>query len=246
MSLGFEKEGFENIFSTDFDKTICQTYRKNFPHHKLVEKDIVNLTKKELLDLTKGKQIDVIIGGTPCQGFSIAGNIGRKFIDDPRNHLFKEFARVVSILKPKFFVIENVARLFNHNQGTTREEIILLFKKLGYSVDCKILNSADYAVPQVRRRVFFIGNRIGVTNEFPEQSVENYRTIAEVIGDLPRLRSGEASTIPNHEAMAHSDQMLQKMKYVSGGGNRDQIPKSLRPTSGDPRKYIKYRSIIVF
>jgi DNA (cytosine-5)-methyltransferase 1 len=255
MTLGFEREGFENIFSIDFDKTICQTYKKNFPNHILIEKDIKNLTEKEILELTKGKEVDIIFGGTPCQGFSMAGNIGRSFIDDPRNHLFKEFARVVSILKPKFFIIENVARVYNHNKGKTRKEIISLFKKLGYEIECKVLNSANYGVPQVRNRVFFIGNRLHLKNKFPEktydkhtqttisnQKIKHWRTIKEAIDDLPKLDSGESSNIPNHEAMSHSEQMLNKMSYVSNGGSRHQIPENLRPKSGDVRKYIKYNA----
>ena len=105
MSMGFMKHGFENIFSIDCDSEICQTYKQNFPNHTLLEKKIEDLSEKELRNLAKTTKPDVIIGGTPCQGFSMAGNPGRTFIDDPRNHLFKEFARIVSALNPKFFVI---------------------------------------------------------------------------------------------------------------------------------------------
>lgn len=240
LSLGFENEHFNNIFSIDFDKQICDTYRKNFPKNILLEKDIKNLTDEEILDLKKGKEIDVVIGGTPCQGFSIAGKIGRKFIDDPRNHLFKEFARVVKILNPKIFVMENVARVYTHNKGETKKEIIKLLEKQGYKVDCQVLNSANYGVPQVRKRVFFIGNKLGVENKFPEKEIEKYKTIKEAIDDLPKLSSGEISNIANHEAMKHSEQMLKKMSYVSKGGSRHEIPKEIRPKSGDVRKYIRY------
>ncbi|MBM3910919.1 MAG: DNA cytosine methyltransferase [Thaumarchaeota archaeon] len=240
MSRGFENEGFENIFSIDYDETTCKTYRENFPKNILLEKDIKNLTEKKILNLTDGKEIDVIIGGTPCQGFSMAGNIGRTFIDDPRNYLFKEFAKVTSILKPKFFVIENVARLYNHNGGKTRDEIISLFKNLGYEVDCKILNAVDFGVAQIRRRIFIIGNRLGLQVKFPEKIVNIYRTVEEEIGMLPKLSSGETSEISNHVAMRHSEQMLHKMSYVSNGGSRKQIPKRVRPKSGDQRKYIRY------
>jgi len=240
LSLGFEREGFENVFSIDFDKQANQTYKKNFPNHKLVEKDIKDLTRKEILELTKGKEIDIIIGGTPCQGFSIAGRIGRRFLDDPRNHLFKEFARIVKILKPKFFVIENVKRVYSHNKGKTREEIISYFEKLGYKVDCKVLNSAYFGVPQIRHRVFFIGNKLKRDNKFPKQDINEFKTIKEAIDDLPKLKSGGSSGIPNHQSMSHSKQMLKKMSYVSNGGSRNQIPEHIRPISGDPRKYIKY------
>jgi len=241
ISKGFELEkGFENIFSIDCDKNSCKTYRENFPSHTMLEKNIEELSKKEILELTRGKEVDVIIGGTPCQGFSMAGNIGRTFLDDPRNQLFKEFARIVSILNPKFFIIENVARIYHHNKGKTREEIFALFKKLGYKIDCEFLNAADYGVPQKRKRLFIIGNRLGFENKFPGKTVNDHKTVGEEIGRLPQLSSGEASEIPNHVAMNHSEQMLHKMSFVSNGGTREQIPEEIRPKSGDVRKYIRY------
>ena len=180
--------------------------------------------------------------GPPCQGFSIAGNIGRKFIDDPRNRLFKEFVRVVKVIKPKFFVMENVARLYNHKKGETRNEIIKDFEKLGYKIECKILNSADFGVPQVRRRVIFIGTMGNFDIKFPTKNIEKYVSVKEALSVYPKLKSGEESSIPNHIAMSHSAQMLKKMSYVSDGGDRNEIPVKIRPTSGDVRKYIKYAS----
>jgi DNA (cytosine-5)-methyltransferase 1 len=255
LSLGFEQVGFENVFSVDFMKDYCDTYRKNFPHHKLIQKDISKLSDKEILELSKNKEIDVVVGGPPCQGFSMAGKIGRTFVDDPRNHLFKEFARIVSLTKPKIFVMENVARLYTHNNGKTRKEIIDKFHKLGYEVKCKILCSADYGVPQIRNRIIFIGNRLGLKNTFPEKTYDKYtqttienkkikrwKPIKEAIDDLPKLKSGESSDIPNHEAMSHTQEMLNKMDFIKDGGDRNQIPINLRPKTGDIRKYIKYDS----
>ncbi len=242
LSLGFERAGFENIFSVEIEKDYCETYKTNFPDHNLIEKDITKVSNKEILSLVRGIEVDVVVGGPPCQGFSIAGKLGRTFVDDPRNYLFKEFARVVSIVKPKFFVMENVARLYNHNKGKTRAEIIKAFEELGYDVDCKILCSADYGVAQIRNRIIFIGNRLNIKNIFPEKTVKKYRTIKEVIDDLPKLKAGEKSNIPNHEAMNHTKEMLNKMSYVGDGGNRVQIPLDLRPKSGDVRKYIRYDS----
>ena len=140
FSLGFEMAGFKNLFALDIESEFSKTYKKNFPKHKLIIKDICNLSENEIIELIKNTKVDVIIGGPPCQGFSIAGNIGRKFIDDPRNSLFKEYARVISIVKPSFFVMENVARLHTHNKGETRKEILATFENMGYSVECKILN----------------------------------------------------------------------------------------------------------
>ena len=171
FSLGFDSLGFENVFSIDKESLFCKTYKYNFPHHLLVEKDICDLTNDEIVALRGNKKVDVVLGGPPCQGFSIAGNIGRKFIDDPRNKLFKEFVRVVKIVKPAFFVLENVARLYTHNKGKTRQEIIKNFENLGYTVACQILNAADYGVPQVRKRVIFIGSLHQQNIIFPKKEV---------------------------------------------------------------------------
>ena len=242
FSLGFDQMGFDNLFSVDIESSFCETYRINFPKHNLIQDNIANLTAKQINKYTKGKSIDIVIGGPPCQGFSIAGNIGRKFIDDPRNQLFKEFARIVSIAKPKYFLMENVARLYTHNQGKTRNEIIDLFKNLGYNVDCKIVNTADYEIAQKRNRVLFIGNRISKKISFPDKTSKRHKPIKDVLHHFPKLKSGEQSNIPNHIAMKHSEQMLHKMSFISDGGDRNEIPEKIRPQSGDVRKYIRYKS----
>ena len=242
MSLGFDQAGFNNIFSVDIEPSFCETYKTNFPKHNLIQKDISKLSNEEIKSLIGNQIIDVIIGGPPCQGFSMAGNIGRKFIDDSRNQLFREFARIVEIVQPSYFVMENVARLFTHNKGETKKEIIELFKKINYNVDCKVVNTADFGIPQVRNRVLFIGNRISNNIVFPTKTVDKPISIKEAIDKLPKLKSGEKSKIPNHISMKHSEQMLEKMKYVSDGGNRNEIPELIRPKSGDVRKYIRYKS----
>lgn len=242
MSLGFDQAGFNNIFSVDIEPSFCETYKTNFPKHNLIQKDISKLSNEEIKSLIGNQIIDVIIGGPPCQGFSMAGNIGRKFIDDSRNQLFREFARIVEIVQPSYFVMENVARLYTHNKGETKKEIIELFKKMNYNVDCKVVNTADFGIPQVRNRVLFIGNRISNNIVFPTKTVDKPISIKEAIDKLPKLKSGEKSKIPNHISMKHSEQMLEKMKYVSDGGNRNEIPELIRPKSGNVRKYIRYKS----
>lgn len=241
MDIGFIKAGFEVVFANDSDKNAVETYKRNIGNH-IINGDIKNINKENIPE-----NIDVIIGGPPCQGFSMAGNIGRKFVDDERNYLFKEFARIISIAKPKFFVMENVARLYTHNKSKTRAEIINEFNQIGYKVECRVLNSADYGVAQIRSRIIFIGVRsdINVDIEFPQPQYtkENYKTVKAVIGDLPILKSGESDeNYFNHESMNHTEGMLEKMKHISDGGDRYEIPEQLRPKSGDIRKYIRYNS----
>lgn len=244
MDLGFIQAGFEIYLANDYDTNAVETYRYNIGNH-IIKDDIKNLFLEK--NLEKYQDIDVIIGGPPCQGFSIAGNIGRTFKDDERNRLYKEFIRIVELIKPKFIVMENVARLYTHNKGKTREEIIKDFFEVGYQVEVKILNSADYGTPQIRNRVFFIGKRKDIDADiiFPNPSYDekNYKTIKEAIDHFPVLNSGESCcTIPNHESMKHGKDMLEKMKYVKDGGGRENIPEEFGIIKGDVRKYIRYDS----
>lgn len=241
MSLGFDQAGFHNIFSVEFNKQIAETYKRNFPNHNLHIGDISQLSKNDILRLMNGKTVDVVVGGPPCQGFSMAGNPGRTFIDDPRNRLFKEFVRVVSIINPQIFVMENVARLVTHNKGNTIKEIEESFTKLGYNVQFKILQAANYSVPQKRQRVIIVGTKKELAFNYPSPQ-KKLISVKSAIDDLPDLKSGETSHISNHTAMKHSKQMLTKMSYVPDGGDRNSIPIEIRPTSGDSRKYIRYNS----
>ncbi len=245
LSLGFDKAGFDNIFAIESNRNFAETYKRNFPKHNLVIDDIRNLDKRGIDKIINGESVDVIIGGPPCQGFSIAGNIGRTFLDDERNQLFHEFVRIVDHVKPKIFVMENVAAMATHLRGKTIKAIVEAFEcaGMGYHVKWKVLNSVDYGVAQERRRIIIVGTRKDLNIEFkyPDKTDKVY-TIKDAIGDLPPLKSGERSSIPNHVAMKHSAQMLEKMSYVKDGGDRMDIPEDLRPKSGDIRKYIRYNS----
>lgn len=245
LSLGFDAAGFENIFSVEFNAEFAKTYKKNFPDHNLVVDDIRNMNEDIINSLIKGKRVDVIVGGPPCQGFSIAGNIGRTFIDDERNRLFKEFVRFVSFIKPRMFIMENVAGMATHLKGKTVQTIVSAFEKagMGYDVQWQVLNSVNYGIAQERRRIVIVGVRKDLQTQFTYPKKNDYvKTVKDVIADLPVLKSGESSDIPNHIAMKHSIQMLEKMSYIKDGGDRTDIPEDLRPKSGDIRKYIRYDS----
>ena len=243
LSLGFDRAGLRQLLSIELEPAYCETYHINFPSHCILQQDLTQLSEQDLLHHLDNQRIDVIIGGPPCQGFSMAGKIGRTFTDDPRNHLFKEFVRVVKIVQPRFFVMENVARLYTHNKGKTRIEIIRHFQEIGYTVECKILNAADFGVPQIRNRIVFIGRNDKGKIIFPKPFQTIYKTVGEAIGHFPKLSAGESYIqIANHEAMNHTPQMLKKMAFIKDGGNRNDIPEYLRPKSGDIRKYIRYNS----
>jgi len=242
MSLGFDNAEFENVLAVEYDKCFAETYGFNFPNHNLKVEDIKNISNDEIKKIIGDNKIDVIIGGPPCQGFSIAGKIGRNFIDDERNQLFKQFVRFVEVIKPRVFVMENVAALKTHNKGKTIEEIVKEFERVGYTIKYDVLNAVNYGVPQQRRRIFVIGT-LNEDNKFKfPKEMDKYMTIADALEGLPELKSGETSNIPNHNAMNHSKQMLEKMSYVKDGGDRNDIPEAIRPKSGDVRKYIRYNS----
>lgn len=242
LSLGFDKAGFNNVLAVEFNPVFAKTYKENFNKHNIIIDDIKNVNNKKIMEELNGEKVDVIIGGCPCQGFSIAGNIARNIIDDPRNYLFKEFVRFVDLLKPTLFIFENVANLEKYNNGKAIANIEKSFENIGYTVKHKVLLASEYEVPQDRRRIFIVGQKGKFNNfEYPKKS-SKVITIKDAIDDLPKLESGQKSNIPNHNAMNHSEQMLEKMKYVKDGGDRLDIPEKIRPTTGDIRKYIRYNS----
>lgn len=163
MDLGFIKSGFNIVWANDFFPDAVETYKKNIGNH-IVLGDITKI-KSEEIPCEKGK-VDVLIGGFPCQGFSIANK--NRHEADERNFLYLEMKRIIEDKQPKFFVAENVKGILSLGKGKVIEMIVDDFKKIGYKVDYKLLNSADYGIPQQRERVIIIGNRIGLDNVFPE------------------------------------------------------------------------------
>ena len=162
MDLGFKNAGYEIIWANDFDADSVKTYQRNLGDH-IVLGDIEKIRTNNMPD-----NPDVVIGGFPCQGFSIA-NLSRN-VDDSRNKLYKQMLRVIRVKKPKYFVAENVSGILTLGKGAVIEKIIKDFKSIGYKVDCKLLNAADYGVPQSRKRVIIIGNRLGLENPYPKQT----------------------------------------------------------------------------
>lgn len=242
FSLGFFKSGnFDILLSIDNNPNLSITYEKNFGFVKHLNRDILSFSDKEIAELQNKYKFEVIIGGPPCQGFSLAGNIGRKELHDERNKLFLAYLQFIKIIKPKIFIMENVATLARHNKGKTLKGIIQSFIEIGYEVKYEILNAKDYGIAQNRNRIFIVGTQKRNTFKFPQKSKKEYN-IKSAIDDLPILNSSESSIIPNHNAMTHSKQMLEKMSYVKDGGNREQIPPLIRPKTGDVRKYIRYDS----
>ena len=185
LSLGFEQAGFDVVAAVDIDPIHCAAHKFNFPKTATICKSVVELTGAELRERAAiGKrEIDVVFGGAPCQGFSL---IGKRAMDDPRNQLVYHFVRMVRELQPKCFVFENVKGLTVGTHKRFLQEIIEAFQECGYEVQLpyKVLNAADFGVPQDRRRLFLMGTRKGLKLPvYPEPSGKV--TVRQAIGDLP-------------------------------------------------------------
>src|SRR5690554_4044688 len=155
LSLGFLMAEFEIVFAVEHDQSISKSYELNHPGTKIFSTDVEKL---DLENLTEHyKNIDVIIGGPPCQGFSQKGK--RLSLDDERNYLFRYFIEFVKLFKPKYFLLENVPNITTTSNGFFKNEIIESFNKLGYEVDVDVLTASDFGVPQNRKRAFFLGKK---------------------------------------------------------------------------------------
>lgn len=204
MDLGFKKAGFDVIWANEYDKTIWETYQYNHPDTYLDRRPIQDIPLKDIPDNITG-----IIGGPPCQSWSLAGKM--RGINDERGRLIFEYIRILRAKKPYFFVLENVPGILSKTHRETFLNIIGLFKECGYHVSYDILNAHDYDVPQIRKRVIVVGYRKGLNKKFdfskipksPKKPVLN-----DVISDLPHpvpaLPKNHANPnlkIPNHEYM---------------------------------------------
>lgn len=208
LSLGFEKKGFDVVLANEYDASIATSYIANHKNTKMIVGDITSLDLEDTFGKLAGT-IDVVIGGPPCQGFSQKGQ--RKTIHDERNFLFKYYVSVVELVKPKYFVMENVPNLLTAEGGYFRHEIEELFNKLGYSLEYGVLNASDYGIPQNRRRAVIIGKLDGDAPKLPVPKRNNV-TIWDAISDLAYLESGEGSEEQEYKYPAESDyeKMLRK------------------------------------
>ena len=224
LSLGFEMAGFESALAIDFWKDAIVTYNHNRKNKVGICEDIRNLSDEYLKSLNESGEIVGVIGGPPCQGYS---TVGTRDINDPRNHLYLQYCRVVENVKPDFFVLENVKGLTTLMGGMFKEDIYNRFSALGYTVVYKIINAAHYGVPQNRERVFFVGIK-DRKFEFPNGNSDELVTCSDALSDLPiineingelpfhnyhlpaqneyqsKMRSGSANVL-NHQITKHSE-----------------------------------------
>lgn len=229
FSSGLEAASPEFItieLGVDILRDCLETFAANHRTAKVIRHDIRKLTCQEVVEVTglKPGEVDVIIGGPPCQGFSSIRPFRSSSFDDPRNSLFEQLANFVNFFRPKIFVMENVVGLATHNDGKTITQITECISNIGYDCDWKILNSANFGVPQRRERLIFMGVESGIPLLFPKpthhshgstigyrdksrmitfddlplfanvSSLERAITVFDAISDLPELDSGDAAT----------------------------------------------------
>lgn len=246
FSLGFSAAGFKIKGFVEKESSLRNIYKLNFPGSIEIGSDITGVTKETLDSLSASMgTVDVIIGGPPCQGFSLSG---KREITDPRNMLFKHYLRFVDAFKPKFAVLENVRLLTsmkNAEGGFVKDDIRRAFNEHGYRIEYFEINAKNFGVPQHRDRVMFIAVRqdVDFVPSMPAPThkesvdlfsdVEKVRTFADACSDLPFIESGEKSDVHLHEAVKHPSHVIDWLWDVQEGFSaHDNDDIKNRPPSG--------------
>ena len=262
FSKGFEQAGFNVKFGIDMWEDATITYKHNFPNACVLNEDITKIDGQDILDITglSKDKVDVIIGGPPCQGFSVSG---KRLIDDERNKLYKSFVKIVNELHPKVFVMENVPGLVRLFNGQVADQVLKDFSDIGYRVQMKILSSDNYGVPQQRKRVFFVGLsnsslKRNILYEYPQPIMGSGTTVPAItckdaISDLDfvpddvslgekieymiepqnpyqQMMRKNSKSILNHSITLHTDKTKNIIAMVPDGGNYKDLPQDLQDT----------------
>lgn len=248
MSYGMHKNShFVTKVALDINEKLAQTFKENIPESELIIGDIQDKEIKEkIINLSKKNKVNMIIGGPPCQGFSLKGK--KLGLDDPRNFLFVEYLHLVQELKPLLFVIENVKNLMSTSNGWFKNQIISEIKKLGYEVSVGIVRASDYGVPQNRERVIFLCSKNKAIS-LPEPTVKKTTTVRDAIEDLAYLNSNEgdfeqsyiteakteyqklmrkdSARLYNHKASNHSEIAIHKLSMIPPEKGKEYLPENL-------------------
>lgn len=252
FSLGFINAGYELVAGLDNDVNAINTYKHNFGDIKGILLDLFETPNFIDLDKKIGKNLDVIIGGPPCQGFSVAG---KRLVDDPRNRLYKAYLEFIDRYKPKAVIIENVPSILSLYSGRIAKEIASDLEGKGYTISIAKLNAANYGVPQARKRVFFVGLRNKKSFDFSKLDAipaEEHVTSKMALDDLPLLSNssggevleylknptnqyqesmrGGSKKIYNHSAVIHKAETIRIISLVPDGGNYKNLPENLQNT----------------
>lgn len=255
LSEGFRQAGFHVLAGQDFDERAGETFSKTHPEADFIGGPIQDVNSRQILkasSVNRG-EIDVIVGGPPCQGYSVYNH--RRGDTDPRANLFREYLRIVEGIQPRWLVMENVTGITSIAGGKIVDEIFSGMRSLGYRVEMKVLKAEDFGVPQERRRVFFIATRSDAPILFPKPThgpdLQPFVTVWDAISDLPELSNGEnieprgyakcpqngyqallrgdCSIVQNHTAPRLSKINEERMRHIPPGGSWRDIPNDLLP-----------------
>jgi DNA (cytosine-5)-methyltransferase 1 len=251
FSSGFEQAGFTIAAAVELDTSIADSLQKNHKNTKVYNRNISNI-EPSIIKKDIGN-IDVIIGGPPCQGFSLRGK--RKGLDDNRNFLFKKFIEYVEFFKPQYFVMENVPAILTDQNGYFKDQIIKSFNDLGYKTDVQVLNSINFGVPQNRKRAFFLG-KLNDTVKLPAKTIKDDETVTvwDAISDLAYLDSSQgefeasykckaqsnyqqnrrknSKKLYNHKATNHSKVALDRLKRIPPECGKEYLKEKISSTFG--------------
>lgn len=248
MSYGMHMNShFTTVVALDVEEKYAITLKRNMPEVELVIGDICSSqTKEKVIDLAKKKGVNMIVGGPPCQGYSLKGK--KLGLADPRNFLFLEYLDLVKRLEPEIFVIENVKNILSTSKGWFKDQIITAIEKLGYTVDVGVLKATDFGVPQTRERAIFICSKQKKIL-LPTPTVQQPVTVRDAIYDLAYLNSNEGSfeqdylknpsseyqirmrnkseRLYNHKASNHSEVAIQKLSLIPPEKGKEYLPEHL-------------------
>ncbi len=254
MSWGMAKKGFHILAGIDIWDKALATYEHNHKGAKALNLDISKADPEEVLSIigVQKEDVDVIIGGPPCQGFSKNTPASWRFLEDPRNQMYKSYLGFVKHIMPKVVIIENVAEIYNAFGGVVRNEIIDTLQSWGYKVKVKIINMSKYGVPQKRRRCFFFASRVGIPSFPVESGVE--LSAWDAISDLPEVNQGEgengmaythkatnayqrhmragSSSLHNHVANVMKPIQTARIASIGPGQGLKDMPKELQVNGG--------------
>lgn len=248
LSWGMDKNPFfKTVVALDFDEKAAETFKRNMPDAEVLVGDITDKAVKEnIVQLSRKSGVNMIVGGPPCQGYSMKGK--KLGLEDPRNFLFREYLDLVSKIQPDVFVIENVKGLLLSANGWFKDEIVQAIEALGYAVKFAILNAADFGVPQSRERAIFICSKHGAI-ALPKPTVAKRTTVRDAISDLAYLESGEgdfeqeyitepesdyqkarregSTKLFNHKASNHKPVAIEKLKLIPPEQGKDYLPEEM-------------------
>lgn len=260
ISVGLQEAGFKVIAGIDNNEKYIQSFRHNFPTAKTINGDLFELSPEKLMKKLglKVGELDILVGGPPCQGFSKNVPVSKRPIDSKNNKLVNEFLRYCEELKPRFIIMENVAEMRNGYNGSYTNAVESRLRDAGYKVHHRVFLAAEYGVPQRRRRAFFLARRDGKPIHIPVPSnpgKANHITVSEAISDLPFLEQGQGEVetpyakppengyqrlvrkhsvnkVKNHIAKPLKPLQLQRLLSIKPGQGIKDLPPEIRPKGG--------------